>query len=147
MEKPRGCWAYLPVSDHNRWRLCSALAPIFPKNDEPVANWPCHRLWHRHVCGVLMNEVVFLTVNHRGPLPLRELHSTGETMVWRDPRGSWACLRHVSDYEWAHTSRGCTRWDVQTYMSVASLWRRSFFLRYITADPSPWGNFTPPAKQ
>ena len=30
---------------------------------------------------------------------------------------------------------------------VASLWSRSFFLRWITADPSPWGNFTPPAKQ
>ena len=31
-------------------------------------------------------------VNHHGPLPLKELHSTGETMVWRDPGGSWACL-------------------------------------------------------
>ena len=30
----------------------------------------------------------FHTVNHRGPLPLRELHSTGETIVWRDPGGS-----------------------------------------------------------
>ena len=30
----------------------------------------------------------FLTVNHRGPLPLRELHSTDETLVWRDPGGS-----------------------------------------------------------
>ena len=37
-------------------------------------------------------QVIFLTVNHRGPLPLRELHSTGETIVWRDPGGSWACL-------------------------------------------------------
>ena len=27
-------------------------------------------------------------MNHRGPLPLRELHSTGETIVWRDPGGS-----------------------------------------------------------
>ena len=26
-----------------------------------------------------VKQVVFLTVNHRGPLPLRELHSTGET--------------------------------------------------------------------
>ena len=34
----------------------------------------------------------FHTVNHRGPLPLKELHSTGETIVWRDPGGSWACL-------------------------------------------------------
>ena len=30
----------------------------------------------------------FHTVNHRGPLPLKELHSTGETIVWRDPGGS-----------------------------------------------------------
>ena len=31
-------------------------------------------------------------------------------------------------------------------MYVAALWSRSFFLRWITADPSPWGNFTPPTK-
>ena len=47
-------------------------------------------------CGIFVEQVVFLTVNHRGPLPLRELHSTGETTVWRDPGGSWACLRPVS---------------------------------------------------
>ena len=35
-----------------------------------------------------MKWVVFLTVNHRGPLPLMELHSTDETIVWRDPGGS-----------------------------------------------------------
>ncbi len=35
-----------------------------------------------------MKWVIFLTVNHRGPLPLRELHSTDETIVWRDPGGS-----------------------------------------------------------
>ena len=29
---------------------------------------------------------------------------------------------------------------------VVFLWSRSFFLRWITADPSPWGNFTPPTK-
>ena len=39
---------------------------------------------------VLVKQVVFLTVNYRGPLPLRELHSTDDTIdiVWRDPRGS-----------------------------------------------------------
>ena len=37
--------------------------------------------------GVLVNLVVFLTVNHRGPLPSRELHSTDETRVWRDHWG------------------------------------------------------------
>ena len=146
MEKPGGCWAYLPVSDHNGWPLCNTLAQIFPKNDDSVANWPCHTLWHRHVCGILLNEVIFLTANHCGPLPVRKLHSTGETIVWRDPGGSWACLRPVSDYERTCTFRGC-RWHVQTYMSVAFLWSRSFFLRWITADPSPWGNFTPPTKQ
>ena len=40
------------------------------------------------ISGVFVKQVVFLTVNHRGPLPLRELHSTDETMVWRDPGGS-----------------------------------------------------------
>ena len=44
-----------------------------------------------------VKQVVFLTVNHRGPLPLRELHSTDETIVWRDPGGSWACLRPVHE--------------------------------------------------
>ena len=33
---------------------------------------------------VFVKKVVFLTVNHRGPLPFRELHSTDETIVWRD---------------------------------------------------------------
>ena len=28
-------------------------------------------------------------------------------IVWRDPGGSWACLRPGSDYEWIHLSRGC----------------------------------------
>ena len=163
-----------------------------------------------HVCGVFVKQVVFLMVNHHGPLPLRELHSTDDTIVWRDPGGSWACLRPVSDYEWIHPFRVCRwhrhtcmwhpceaghfsygesprtpplegtslhRWNnsverpwgilslfttcfwlrvnspfqslyvTQTYMYVASLWSRSFFLWWITADPSPWGNFTPPMTQ
>ena len=40
-------------------------------------------------CGdIFVKQVVFLTVNHRGPLPVRELHSTEEAIVWRDPGGS-----------------------------------------------------------
>ena len=38
--------------------------------------------------GINVKQVVFHTVNHHGPLPLRELHSTGETIGWRDPGGS-----------------------------------------------------------
>ena len=45
--------------------------------------------------GIFVKQVVFLTVNHRGPLPVRELHSTDEIIVWRDPGGSWACSRSV----------------------------------------------------
>jgi len=37
---------------------------------------------------VFEKQVVFLTVNHRGPLPLRKLHSTDDTTVWRDPGGT-----------------------------------------------------------
>ena len=41
------------------------------------------------ICICHLYEVgLFLTVNHRGPLPLMELHSTDETIVWRDPGGS-----------------------------------------------------------
>ena len=46
-------------------------------------------------------------VNHHGPLPLKELHSTGETIVWRDPGGSWACLPPVYHCVWNHTAAGC----------------------------------------
>ena len=144
-----------------------------------------------------MEQVIFLTVNHRGPLLLRELHSTDETLVWRDPGGSWACLRPVS--EWIYPAKDCDTdtwgfcgasrfsygesprtpplegtslhrrnnsverpWGILSLFTtcfrvnsscqrlwhrhVASLWSKSFFLRRITADPSPWGNFTPPTK-
>ena len=68
-----------------------------------------------HICGILVKHVIFLTVNHCGPLPLRELHSTDDTIVWRDPGGSWACLRPVSDYKWIHPFRVC-RWHRHTCM-------------------------------
>ena len=92
---------------------------IFLKNDDSVSviqvNWSCQRLRHRNVCGILVNQVVFLTVNHRGPLPLRELHSTDETIVCRDPGGSLVFSLPVSDYEWIHPFRGC-RWHRHTCM-------------------------------
>ena len=55
--------------------------------------------------GIFVKQVVFHTVNHRGPLPLKELHSTGETIVWRDPGGSWACLPPV--YKCNHPATVC----------------------------------------
>ena len=58
-----------------------------------------------HTSGIFVKQVVFLTVNHRGPLPFRELHSTGETIVWRDPGGSWACLPPV--YKCNHPATVC----------------------------------------
>ena len=67
-------------------------------------NWQCQTVSQT---SDIVNQVVFLTVNHRGPLPLRELHSTDDTTVWRDPGGSWACLRPVHDYEWIHPTRDC----------------------------------------
>ena len=130
---PGGSWACLrPVSDY-KW--------IHPFR---VCRWHRHTcMWHPfeaghfsydlflitseftlsesvgdtdiHVCGILVKQVIFLTVNHRGPLPLRELHSTDDTIVWRDPGGSWACLRPVSDYEWIHPFRVC-RWHRHTCM-------------------------------
>ena len=56
---------------------------------------------------IFVKQVVFHTLNHRGLLPLKELHSTGETMMRSDPGGSWACLPPVYDYEWNHAATYC----------------------------------------
>ena len=42
--------------------------------------------------------------------PLRELHSTSETIVWRDPGGSWACLPPVYHSVWNHPATACDMW-------------------------------------
>ena len=55
--------------------------------------------------GIFVKPVIFLTVNPRGLLPLRELHSTDETTVWKDPGGSWACLPPV--YKYNHPATVC----------------------------------------
>ena len=60
--------------------------------------------------GIFVKQVVFHTVNHCGPLPLKELHSTGATIVWRDPGGSWACLLPVYVCVWNHQATGCDMW-------------------------------------
>ena len=60
--------------------------------------------------GIFVKQVVFRMVNHRGPLPLKEPHSIGETIVWRDPGGSWACLPPVYDWVWNHPATGCDVW-------------------------------------
>ena len=150
---------------------------------------------------LFVNQIIFLMVNHRGPLPLRELHSTGETIVWRDPGGSWACLWPVYYYGWNHHHQNLWHrhvafcksdrfsygesprtpplegtslhrrnnsverpWGILSlFMTCLLLWvkppppkpvtqtcgfcKSDHFLRWITADPSPWGNFTPPTKQ
>ena len=49
-------------------------------------------------------------MNHSGPLPLKELHSTSETIVWRDPGASWACLPPVYVCVWNHQATGCDMW-------------------------------------
>ena len=79
------------------------------------------KLWHRHVCGIIVKQVVFLTVNHRGPLSLRERHPTDETCVWRDPRGSWACLRPVFDNQWTWLAKAMTLCETRPAEKVAIL--------------------------
>ena len=60
--------------------------------------------------GIFVKQVVFHTVNHHWPLLLKELHSTGETIVWRDPGGSWACLPPVYICVWNHPATVCDMW-------------------------------------
>ena len=109
-----------------KWHLCKAGSFSYGESPQtpPLEGTSFHR-WNNTVerpWGILslfttclplcvkshfVNQIVFLTVNHRGPLPLRELHSTDETTVWRDPGGSWACLPPVYDCVWNHTATGC----------------------------------------
>ena len=127
----------LHSTDDNRysverpWGILSLFYNLFRLR----VNSPFQRLWHRHthVCGIFVKQVVFLTVYHRGPLPLREFHSTDETLVWRDPGGSWACLRPASNYEWNHLSRGC---DTDIY--VCSIFvKQVVFLTVYHCGPLP----------
>ena len=62
-------------------------------------------------------------VNHHGPLPLKELHSTGETIVWRDPGGSWACLPPV--YRCNHTATVCDTCGKPLWEEVYKMLRRT----------------------
>ena len=96
------------------------IKPVCDRATDHVKS-PGQRLWPRQNNDVFVKQVVVLTVNHRGLLPLRELHSTDETIVWRDPGGSWACLPPVYDYGWNHPSRGCES--------------RYLFLWSVTTDP------------
>ena len=75
-------------------------------------------------------QVVFRTVNHRGPLPLKELHSTGETIVWRDPGGSWACLLPVYHWVCNHPATGCDM--CTTHEKHAKIVRREKHLEMLT---------------
>ena len=73
---------------------------------EPLRRGPRGQGCNTDKC-VFVKQVIFLTVNHRGPLPLRELHSIDETRLWWDPGGAWACLQPVYDYGWNHPATGC----------------------------------------
>ena len=139
---PGGSWACLQPVPNYKW-----------------INSPCQRLWHRHNASSFFlsffsffQQVVFLTVNHHRPLPLRELHSTDETIVWRDPGGSWACLRPVYNYEWINSpsQRLC---DTDIMRLLLSFFFFFFFFLFqqvifLTVNhcgpppPPPWGNFT-----
>ena len=102
--------------------------------------------WHRH-CVVFVQQVDFLTVNHRGPLPLRELHSTDEILAWRDPGGSWACLQPVPNYK--RINSPCQRLWHRYNVSSSSFFLLFFFLFFFfffSADRFSYGESprTPP---
>ena len=104
------------------------------------------------MCRLCLLFFFFFTVNQHYPYPptqkkeeekkekTRTLHSTNETVVWRVPGESWTCLRPVFDFDWIHPTSGCDDTDTWCFVEQVA------FIRCITADPSPWGNCTPPTK-
>ena len=77
-------------------------------------------------------------MNHCGPLPLKEHHSTGETIVWRDPGGSWACLPPVYNCVWNHTAtcchicRTCPKKQLRKKTSPTKRWEEEVSSRIFT---------------
>ena len=89
------------------------------KRTEKRKKYPSEITWPEAVTsGFFAKQVVFLMVNHRGPLPLRELHSTGETIVWRDPGGSWACLPPLYHCECHHLATDCDTRGEEPYQML-----------------------------
>ena len=101
------------------------------------------RLYHTRHVAALWSKSFFLRWIIADPSPLKELHSTDQKKkkkgALRDRGESWACLP-VNGNERIHSARVC---DTDMWWLCGDT---SFFLRRITADPSPWENFTPPMK-
>ena len=60
-------------------------------------------------CGETLGDLepVYHLLMITGEITLRELHSTNETRVLRDPGRSWVCLPPAFDYGWNHPATGC----------------------------------------
>ena len=115
----KNSWVNKDLTKSSKWKcfeensaVQNAIKNRTTKNwvEEDLSKFPMKKrktLERQSKCHVFVKQVwfFFFTVNHRGPLPLRELHSTDETLVWRDPGGSWACLRPVYHYGWNYPVR------------------------------------------
>ena len=76
----------------------------------------------------------FLTMIHCGPLPLRELHSTDETIVWRDPGGIFSLFT--------------TCLLITTLTHMCGVFVKQVVFPYGESPRTPpFRNFTPPTKQ
>ena len=99
------------------WRTYSV--DLEPVYDlHPITNSPCQRLWHRH------NVSSFFFLFSHFCIYLFFLH-----------------------FFFFFFSSSFFHFFLLHFFVFSFFFSRSFFLRWITADPSPWGNFTPPAKQ
>ena len=101
------------------WRTYSVdLEPVYDLH--PITNSPCQRLWHRHNVSSFFFSFLLIFAFF---------------------------LFFFFSSSFFHSSSFFLLFFVHFFFSFFLFFFRSFFLRWITADPSPWGNFTPPAKQ
>ena len=139
---PEGCWAYLPVSDHNRWPLQGtdlsekrwfgfsyASEFTLPEAVTQKCTWgPCES-----------GRFSYGESPRTPPLEGTSLHRRHNSV--ERPWGILSLFSITSEFPLPEAVG-----DTDIHV-LPSLWSRSFFLRWITADPSPWGNFTPPTTQ
>ena len=144
-KNPRHTQLYIPSSTCISVRYKFHSLYPWPMTGESIFNRTSETQPHRYVAS-LWRIFLFLTVNQVSPPPPPPT-PPGETSLHQQNKSvesPWVILMlFTTRFQLRVNSPDQWLW---WHRHVVFCWSRSFFLRWITADPSPRGNFTPPTK-
>ena len=106
---------------------------------------------HRYVSSLSLKKFFLRWINIIPPTHPNKTKQTNKNLGKSTPPTKQLCGESLGNLEPVYapcsTSIEFTLPAAVMTQICGLLWSRSFFLRWITADPSPWGNFTPPTKR